>query len=350
MTKNKIKTIVMVVALILVVALAAGWIAQTVISKQGTENEPDKTAVFTVTPQNGADEMRLMSQRYSLEEATAAAEIYTITAETQYYSGDITWSLAWTGEEVYWNSSEKTADASDCIKLTVIDERSVQVECLQPFGRQIAVTAAMADKPSVTAECVCDYKQTYELEEIRIGFNSFRRDGSLGYASVNGIVPIPIELYGEQTLTYSCTTVSSSYTKVGTELSSLSDVSFSLTPNAEVIEAYGLEKYSFASYAGNFENALSGTIEGFFDEVWGAYAVEGTDYTTDDFAVDLCSAVNSAGFGIDSDNLYTLTIYGLPEAAGAVSYGYQVDLYNLIQYIDGLVSLSLNKSNITFGG
>ena len=37
MTKNKIKTIVMVVAIILALALAAGWIAKTVLNKQKQE-------------------------------------------------------------------------------------------------------------------------------------------------------------------------------------------------------------------------------------------------------------------------------------------------------------------------
>lgn len=37
MTKNKIKTIVMVVAILLCLALAGGWIAQTVVNKQKQE-------------------------------------------------------------------------------------------------------------------------------------------------------------------------------------------------------------------------------------------------------------------------------------------------------------------------
>lgn len=353
MSKNTIKNIIMVVAIILCFALAGGWIAQTVVRNK-KENEVNDAAVFTVTPQNTASKMKLMAQTYSGDDVISThAETYTITAETKYYSGAVNWTLSWTGSEVYWNSSEKTTNVNNCIKLTTIDERTVRVECLQPFGQQIAITAALADKPSVTEKCVCDYKQTYEFDEIEIGFNTFLKDGSLGLGLISaemGIVPASVELHSSETLEYAIKTISSSYTKEGSEVCKFPEISFSLTPNTEVIEAYGLDKYSFASYTGNFENALSGTLEGFFDNAWGEHAISETSFTMNDFAVDLCNAVNEQGFGIDSEDLYILTLNGLPEASGSVGYGYRVDLYNLMQLVGDMATLSLNKSNITFGG
>lgn len=48
MSKNTIKTIIMVVAIILCLALAGGWIAQTVVTKQ-KENEPTAYTAVDVT-------------------------------------------------------------------------------------------------------------------------------------------------------------------------------------------------------------------------------------------------------------------------------------------------------------
>lgn len=350
---DKIKWILTLLAFMLVAVMIAGIICGW-FDKKDDKQSPDETAIFTVTPQNTASKMKLMAQTYSGDDANSTyAETYTITAKTKYYSGAVNWSVSWIGAEVYWKNSEKTTNADDCIKLTILDDRTVRVECLQPFGQRIAITAALADKPTVTEKCVCDYKQTYEFNEIQIGFNTFLKDGSLGRALVTadfGIVPASVELNSAQTLDYAIKTISSSYTKVGSEANKFPEISFTLTPNIKVIEAYGLDKYSFLSYTGSFENALTGTLNDFFDRSWSAHAISGTNYTVSEFGADLCNAENEQGFGIDSENLYTLTLNGLPEASGSVTYGYKVDLYNLIQFIGDLASLSLNKSNITFGG
>lgn len=354
MTRSKIKTIVMVVAILLCLVLAGGWIAQTVIADKKSGDKVDNSAVFTVTPQNTASKMKITARTYFDDSvvSTYGNETYILTAETPHYSGSITWTTAWTGDAVYWNSSEQTAIVSNCVKLTEIDNRSVRVECLQPFGQQIQITAALTEKSYITDKCVCDYKQTFVLDELEIGFNTFNKDGTLnrGLISDLGIVRASIDLFGSQSLNYSCRMASSSYTKAGSEAVNCEGLSFSLTPNIEVIEKFGLDKYSFLTYTANFDNAISGSIDSFFDSDWGQYAISGTDYTLSDFAEDLCYSSNEAGFAIDSENIYILTIDGLPEGSGSVSFGYKVDLYYLLQSLDDLASVSLNKSNITFGG
>lgn len=350
---DKIKWILTLCAFVLVGVMITGIICGW-FTKKDEKPETDETATFTVTPQNTASKMKLTAMAYSGDdEISAYAETYTLVATTKYYSGAVSWSVAWTGDEVYWNSAEKTESVDDCITLTTIDERSVRVECLQPFGQKIAITAALVDKPSVKEICVCDYKQTYVFDELQIGFNTFRKDGTLGIALINvdmGIAPAPVSLNGTQTLDYAVNTVSSSYTKVGTEASGFPEISFTLTPNAEVVAAFGLDKYSFGEYTGSFENAATGTLAHFFDRAWCAHAVSGTSFTVNDFAADLCNSVNAAGFGIDSANLYTLTLNGLPEADGSVTYGYRVDIYDLMQLVADMATLTLNQTNMTFGG
>ncbi len=190
MSKNTIKNIVMVVAIILCIALAGGWIAQTVV--RNNEEKANAAAVFTVTPQTKSSKMKLSARVYSDNEGgSTLTNAYTITVTTHFYSGEVNWSIGWTGETIYWNTAEKTTVVEDCVRLTPINERSVRVECLQPFGQQIEITASLAKKPAVKSKCVCDYKQTYSMDELTIGFNTFRRNGLLGRGLINelGISP-----------------------------------------------------------------------------------------------------------------------------------------------------------------
>lgn len=352
MTKNKIKTILITVALVLIVALAAGFITH-FVRNRNTDNPVSENNAFTVTPQNKSPKIKLMS-RASFEDGDSepyGVGSYTLIADTSHYDGDIAWTVSWTGEEVYWNDSEKQEEASSCVTLTQIDNRSVRVDCLQPFGQPIAITATLVDRPAVFEVCVCNYKQTYVLDKIQIGFNSFLADGSLGRGALApslGIVPAPISLHDEQTLDYSCILSSSSYTEAAQQLTSYPELYFTLTPDADVIEAFGLDKFNFKSFSGKFENALSGTLDGFFDSSWCEYAVNGTAYTVEDFAYELCYAENEDGFAIDSVPMYTLTIFGL--ANGTVTYDYNVDLYALNEQVAEFASISLNRSELLFGG
>lgn len=351
MSKNTIKNIVMVVAIILCIALGGGWIAQTVI--RNNEEKANAAAVFTVTPQKKSSKLKLSARVLSDDEDVSTfTNAYTITATTSFYGGDIKWSMGWTGETVYWNTAEKTTVVRDCVRLTPINDRSVRVECLQPFGQQIEIIASLAKKPAVTAKCVCDYKQTYSMDELTIGFNTFKRNGSLGRGLINelGIPPASVELNGNQSLSYGCSLTYSSYTQEAPEITSMPELSFSLAPNMEVVEACGLDDYSFMTYTVDFNAFLSGTIDGFFDRSWGEYAVANTNHTLVDFGCDLCNAEGQKGFAIDSVYLYNLTINGLPEGSGSVSYGYRIDIYHLLQVVDDLATLDLDKSNITFGG
>lgn len=312
------------------------------INQTGNESGNTDNA-FVVTPQKKAAAVALSAEVYSSGDAN---ESYLITATTTNYDGNVSWSVDWTGTTVYWNSAEKTQTATDCVSLFIVNNRSVLVECLQPFGQPIAVTATINNGKPVSDVCICDYEQRVSVTGMGIGFNTFNSDGSLGKAliEITGIAPAPIRLDGSSSLEYSCGVYAHSYTQESENCNS--GIYFTITPNAEVIEDFGLDGYAFKSYTGTFDTAYSGTIDGFFDRAWGEYAIAGTEYTLINFASAVWNATNGNGSRFDNVAVYTLTIYGLP--CGKVEYGYEVDMYWLNEYVKSAASVSLNRSNILF--
>lgn len=187
------------------------------------------------------------------------------------------------------------------------------------------------------------------MSEIQIGFNTFLPDGSLGKGLIvnNGIAAASVLLHDTQSLDYSCNLITTSYTKTRSAINGYPDVNFTITPNYEVFDKYGLGEFSYMEYEGTFSDSLTGTIDDFFDAVWIENAVIGTAYSADDFAYMLVNAENDLGFGIDSEAAYTLTVHGID---GECSYGYFFDLYDLSQKVGSLASVSLDKKEIEFGG
>ena len=122
MIKNKIKTIITVVAMIFCLALAGGWIAQTVINKQ-KENEPtvnttvDEIAEgmqLDVAKENNG--VKLMSARIASEDydeygvSAQAESAYTLTASND--SGDSSleryvWSFTFKDGTSSWANGKK---------------------------------------------------------------------------------------------------------------------------------------------------------------------------------------------------------------------------------------------------
>lgn len=353
LNKKKIGIVASVIASVLTVAtilgVCLGKKADNNISDNQWTGNNDYVAegAFIITPENRASAMSLAVSTTSATENNVSS--YVIRATTTMYDGDIKWSVGWTGTEVFWNSGEKTKNANECVTLSVIDNRSVLVKCLKPFGQPIAVTAALASYPSISDSCVCNYEERVSVTSMRIGFNSFLADGSLGYALIdgaNGIMPASVNPDGTGSLPYSCAVYEYSYTQKAADR--YSDFYFSLTPNMEVFAQYGLDMFSYKAYYGTFEFSLTGSIENFFDKSWCQYAVENTDYSISEFICALVSARNNLGFAIDSSPAYTLTIYGLP--GGDFSYDYGLDLYTAINFLNASMSIQLNNSTILFKG
>lgn len=135
-TGDKIKWVITLFAFILVFVLLLGLIVGWFDKKEQVEQE-ETGETFIVTPQNSSKSMSLTATTFSQAESviTCSNDIYTITANTSHFDGAINWSMAWTGTEVYWNSSDKTTTVTDCVQLTVVNSRTVRVNCLRPFGQ-----------------------------------------------------------------------------------------------------------------------------------------------------------------------------------------------------------------------
>lgn len=170
MIKNKIKTIITVVAIILCLALAGGWIAQTVINKH-KENEPTVNTMVNETtegmqldiPKENSG-VRLMSARIASEDydeygvSAQAESAYTLTASND--SGDSSldryvWSFTFKDGTSSWANGKK---ASDYITVTPSStSKTATVSCKQEFGETIIITVASEVNRSATATCTVEY-------------------------------------------------------------------------------------------------------------------------------------------------------------------------------------------------
>lgn len=170
MIKNKIKTIITVVAIILCLALAGGWIAQTVINKH-KENEPTVNTMVNETtegmqldiPKENSG-VRLMSARIASEDydeygvSAQAESAYTLTASND--SGDSSleryvWSFTFEDGTSSWANGKK---ASDYITVTPSStSKTATVSCKQEFGETIIITVASEVNRSATATCTVEY-------------------------------------------------------------------------------------------------------------------------------------------------------------------------------------------------
>ncbi len=168
MTKNTIKNIVMVVAIILCFALAGGWIAQTVVNKQKQETPITETeSNFTVTPDNN-EFMRLTAMPLTAEQyddygiMPVAQSAYTITATIRPSNADdktVDWSVAWKDSNSSW-AKGKTVTNYATVTPTSDGALTASVSCLAAFGEQIIVSVVPRANTDISATCTLDYCQT----------------------------------------------------------------------------------------------------------------------------------------------------------------------------------------------
>lgn len=168
MNKNTIKTIAMVVAILLCLALAGGWIAQTVVNKQKQELPETETAgSFIVTPKSNKL-MSLTATPLTAEQyedygiMPVAQSAYTITATITPSNADdktVDWAVAWKDGNSTW-AKGKTVTNYVTITPTSDGALTASVSCLAAFGEQIIVTVTPRANTDISATCTLDYRQT----------------------------------------------------------------------------------------------------------------------------------------------------------------------------------------------
>lgn len=329
----------MVVAIILCLALAGGWIAQTFVRKEQNKktSATETDGCFVVTPENTENSIMTLSAELYATEATedinaqAAAfftgETYTLTANVSSLNGNnaVDWSAAFIDTTTQYATGNSVTNYI-VIEQDETDTHSVRLRCLQPFMEQIVVKACIRNKPDTYVTCVCDYEQRY-VYSIELGDYTFRSDGVAVYTDGKKIpfVSAKYKMNFKQTVSMGYTIIEDStlYTKTSTQYkASVNDIHFIIEPTAEFEAMCGT--YGLTTYTGNG----NGTFENFFDIVW-AHAENG-DY----------GLIEELAEMTNNKPLYQLKITNAP--SGKVVF----DLYFDFMMPDDFIAI--NKNQVTF--
>ena len=199
MTKNKIKTIIIAVALVLIVALAAGLIAH-FATKDNTDkpvinDKPQYELSGKVYDDNGYE--MLASKVYSMPRAMTISELQndtvsqvTLTATVSPENatdGTVTWSILFddgfeTGEYL---TLEPTYYGSNTAVLT----------CFKGFDYTAIITATSNYDATKTATCYVDYLYQFDPIDLNVNWNDivFNKENTVsmdytfgGYGTVEG--------------------------------------------------------------------------------------------------------------------------------------------------------------------
>ncbi|MCH5146522.1 MAG: hypothetical protein J1F61_00780 [Clostridiales bacterium] len=285
---------------------------------------------FDITPVNNTSGIAIsVYSADSYSDNTLTENMSILKVDTGSYNGDIVWAL---------RIGNEYGDVPDSMfSITAIDSRIYLLTCLQPFGYRYTLAARLADFPDITAECVLDYTQRYYFDHLTIGFNTYLADGSIGRSGRPGypvgFLPVTPFKNRSKSLNYFAQYASTLYTIESPVPANCPSLSVEFVVNESWVTCFGLEDYKFKSYSFDFNNSLSGVLEGFFDKSWFEYGVSENGKTIDDFAGALLSASYYdenlyMEVGIDIIPAYTLIITGLPETTQPFYYDVYFDIYD----------------------
>lgn len=201
MTK-KIKTIIIAVVLVLIVALAAGLIAH--FATKGKTDKTDKPVLNDI-PQyelsgkvydDGGNEM-LASMVYSMPRAMTISELQDDTASQVTLTATVTPDNA-TDTTVEWSIKFNDGfDTDDYLTLTptYYGSNTAVLTCLQPFDNTAIITVTSNYDATKKATCYVDYLYQFDPIDLDITWNDivFNKENSLlieydysGYGTVEG--------------------------------------------------------------------------------------------------------------------------------------------------------------------
>lgn len=321
MTKNKIKTIVMVIANLLCFALAGGWIAQTVVTKQKQEIPVTETeSNFTVTPENNKF-MQLTAMPLTAEQyddygiMPLAQSAYTITATITPSNADdktVDWSVAWKDANSSW-AKAKTVTNYVTVTPTSDGALTASVSCLAAFGEQIIVTVVPRGNTDISATCTLDYRQTItgvvsELSHYIYGGSAADDKNRIATAATGGTKTVnlaPSTYASNFYQRYYTLSLSSTYTL---PINSV-DITYKLTLTNNFRTALTSQGCSPASTSGATFDTVSNATIGSNKQVTMSFA-------------------NSGSTGKGCADYYGLLCTGLSSSSGSGATKFNADTYN----------------------
>lgn len=353
MTKSKIKTIVMVIAILLALALAGGWIAQTVVSKgkapvlaQTSENAKDG---MQVDLENNNNEVQLMSALIAEEDygeygvSALAESAYTLNATVtpdNAKNKGLIWSLSFVNPTSSW-ANGKTP--SSYVTMTSSGTQAT-LSCTQAFGEPIYVTATSTVDSTKSARCTLQYKQKIASLSFNVGGLTFYPSTG-GYSYDDGkklagcrIYPTFDEpLYDSYTITM---TKSDVYTVPADNL----PVKFELIPTEillnELVES-GYTEAQLLQYTVTTYGDITGKFENYLDAVW-AESIAGEPLTAS-----VRNALIDDMYGMDISPAYYLNCYIGDLSVPMRTYRLELD-FSRISNVTTIDDVTFDKTEIEF--
>lgn len=198
MTKNKIKTILIAVALVLVVALAAGLIAHF-----ATKNKTDKPTVekpqYEISGKvydDTGNEM-LASMVYSMPRAMTISELQDETVSQVTLTATVSPENATDGTVEWSIIFDDGFDTDEYLTLepTYYGSNTAVLTCLQPFDHTAIITVTSNYDSTKKATCYVDYLYQFDPIDLHISWGNivFNKENTVtmdytfgGYGTVEG--------------------------------------------------------------------------------------------------------------------------------------------------------------------
>lgn len=351
MTKNKIKTIIIVVACVLVVALAAGLIAQSIAGKNkevsGTTDTTDTGSRFVVTSDNdGNGAVTLSAELYSAE--ADAGDTYILTATVlpeNAVNKDLDWSVSFVDAASEWAADKSV---TDYVTVTPTEDGSLTatVNCLQAFGERIEITATSRADGSKSATCYADYRQYVTDISVTLGdITYYPMRSAFMYVNGRKLSECRITPDLSQYISATCN-LNEEKTDVYTIPCDDIPVSFELKPTdslAAYANSAGLDGGSLTVYKKTFTGSEEGVIDGYFDKAWYLQTAGGTDNAT------LIAALIDTIYAFESRTAYTLTFYIGDSTEPVSSYNLVFDTSVVTEQTE-IEEVSFDETELVFTG
>lgn len=199
MTRNKIKTIILAVVLVLIVALAAGLIVH--FAGNGTADKPaaDNTKQYELSGKvydEGGNEM-LANKVYSMPRAMTISELQDETVSRITISATVSPENATDGTVEWSIKFDDGYDTDEYLTLepTYYGANTVILTCYKPFDYTAIITATSNYDATKTATCSVDYLYQFNPIDLSVTWNNivFNSENSIemdyyysGYGTVEG--------------------------------------------------------------------------------------------------------------------------------------------------------------------